>query len=88
MLPSQRDYNITLLDGTTIARHYSDIVSALATGANLDVTLIDPFQLIDWKDRTPPDHLHPKFKLFLENLKNGHQVNLPVITYQETQEPV
>ena len=88
VLPSQRDYNITLLDGTTIARHYSDIVSALATKSNSDVTLIDPFQLIDWKDRTPPDHLYPKFKLFLENFKNGHQVTLPAITYQETQEPV
>ncbi len=65
VLPSQRDYAITLLDGTTIARHYSDIVSALATKANSDVTLIDPFQLIDWKDRTPPDNLYPKFKLFL-----------------------
>ena len=88
VLPSQRDYNITLLDGTTIAHHYSDIVSALATKANSDVTLIDPFQLIDWRDRTPPDHLYPKFKLFLENFKNGHQVNLPAVTYQETQEPV
>ena len=51
VLPSQRDYNITLLDGTIIARHYSDIVSALATKSNSDVTLIDPFQLIDWKNR-------------------------------------
>ena len=84
ILPSQRDYAITLLDGTTIACQYSDIVSALATKANFDVTLIDPFQLIDWKDRTPPDHLYTKFKLFLENFKNGHQVNLPAITYKET----
>ena len=69
MLPSQRDYAITLLDGTTIARHYSDIVSALATKANSDVTLIDPFQLIDWKDRTPPNHLYLKFKVFYGKLQ-------------------
>ena len=31
MLPSQRDYSITLPDGTGITRHYSDMVSALAT---------------------------------------------------------
>ena len=86
ILPSQRDYNITLLDGTTITHHYSDIVSALATKASSDVTLIDPFQLIDWKDRTPPDHLYPKFKVFMENFKNGHQISLPAITSQETQE--
>ena len=61
-------------------------MSALATKVNSDVTLIDPFQLIDWKDRTPPDHLYPKFKVFMENFKNGHQVSLPAITSQETQE--
>ena len=88
VLPSQRDYNITLRDGTTVACDYSDIVSALATKSNSDVTLIDTFQLIDWKDSTPPDHRYPKFKLFLENFKNGHQVTLPAIIYQETQEPV
>ena len=54
--PSQRDYSIILLDGITIAHHHSDIVSALATKTNSDVTLIDPFQLIDWKDKTPSDH--------------------------------
>ena len=75
-----------MLDGTIITRHYSDIVSALATKSNSDVTLIDPFQLIDWKDRTPPDHLYPKFKLFLDNFKNGYQVCLPAITYQGSQE--
>ena len=59
------------MDGTTISRHYSDIVSALATKSNSDVILIDPFQLIEWKERTPPDHLYPKFKLFLDNFKDG-----------------
>ena len=85
-MPSQRDYSIILLDRTTITRHHSDIVSALATKTNLDVTLIDPFQLIDWKDRTPPDHLYPKFKVFMENFKEKYQTNLPEITSQETQE--
>ena len=86
-MPSQRDYRIRLLDGTKITRHHSDIVSALATKTNSDVTLIDPFQLIDWKDRTPPDHLYPKFKVFMENFKEKHPPNLPDINPQETQEP-
>ena len=72
VLPSGRDYSIILMDGTTISRHYSDTVSALATKSNSDVTLIDPFQLIDWKEQTPPDHLYPKFKLFLDNFKVSH----------------
>ena len=41
--------------------------------ANYDVTLIDPLQLIDWKDQTPPEHLYPKFKIFLDNFKSNHQ---------------
>ena len=81
ILPSKRDYIITLLDGTTINRHYSDIISALATKANSDVTLINPFQLIDWKDKTPPDHLYQKFKIFLDNFKSGCHTPLPAITY-------
>ena len=69
VLPSQRDYSIMLLDGTKITHHHSDKVSALATKTSSDVTLIDPFQLIDWKDRTPPDHLYPKFKIFMDKFK-------------------
>ena len=72
VLPSQRDYSIILLDGTKITCHHSDIVSALATKTSSDVTLIDPFQLIDWKDRTPPDHLYPKFKVFNDKFKEQH----------------
>ena len=68
ILPSKRDYSITLLDGTAINCHYSDIISALATKSNSDLTLIDPLQIIDWKDQTPPDYLYPKFKIFLDNL--------------------
>ena len=71
-----------MLDGTLLTRHFSDKVSASATKSNTDVTLIDPFQLIDWRDRTPPDHLYPKFKLFLEDFKKGHQVSIPEITHQ------
>ena len=47
ILPSQRDYSIIMLDGKILTRHFSDIVSASATKSNSDVTLIDPFQLID-----------------------------------------
>ena len=74
-----------MLDGKILTHHFSDIVSASATKSNSDVTLIDPFQLIDWRDRTPPDHLYPKFKLFLENFKKGHQVSIPEITPQDSE---
>jgi len=47
ILPSGRDYSISLMDGIAISRHFSDIVSALATKSNSDVILINPFQLID-----------------------------------------
>ena len=67
------------MDGTTISRYYSDIVSALVTKSNSDVTHIDPFQLIDWKEQMPPDHLYPKFKLFLDNFKDGGQTPFPAM---------
>ena len=57
-------------------------MSASAQKSNTDVMLIDLVQLIDWRDRTPPDHLYPKFKLFLEDFKKGHQVSIPEITHQ------
>ena len=50
------------------------------------MTLIDPFQLIDWKDQTPPDHLYPKFKIFLDNFKSGCQTQLPAISYLNTKD--
>ena len=53
-----RDYSIEMLDGTILKRHYSDIESATATKSDSDVELINPFQLINWKERTPPDHLY------------------------------
>ena len=79
ILPSQRDYSNIMLDGKLLTRHFFDMVSVSATKSNTDVMLIDPFQLIDWRDRTPPDHLYPKFKLFLRNFKKGHQVSIPEI---------
>ena len=77
-----------MLDGKILTHHFSDIVSASATKSNSDVMLIDPFQLIDWKDRTPPDHLYPKFKLFLENFKKGLQTSTPEITHQDVDKPM
>ena len=71
-----------MLDGKILTHHFSDIMSASATKSNSDVMLIDPLQLIDWNDRTPPDHLYPKFKLFLENFKKGYQVSIPEIIHQ------
>ena len=76
-----------MLDGTKLKRHYSDIVSATATKSGSDVELINPFQLINWKDKTPPDHLYPKFKLFLENFKKGIFSNPPSITYKDPDDP-
>ena len=84
--PSQRDYSIILLDGTKITHHHSDIVSALATKTSSDVTLIDPFQLIDWKDRTPPDHLYPKFKVFMDKFKEQHPPNQSDVNHQGAKE--
>ena len=62
-------------------------MSALATKTSLDVTLIDPFQLIDWKDRTPPDHLYPKFKVFMDKFKKQHPPNQSDINHQGPIEP-
>ena len=76
-----------MLDGTKLKRHYSDIVSATATKSESDVELINPFQLINWKDRTPPDHLYPKFKLFLENFKKGIFLDPPSIAHGNSNNP-
>merc|ERR1712002_1084361 len=86
-----RDYEVVMLDGTHLKRHFSNIVSASATKSGSDVKLIDPFQLINWKDKTPPDHLYPKFKPFLEEFKKGMSAEVSRITYEnsgnhETQE--
>ena len=42
-----RDYNIEMLEGTKLKRHYSFIVNAIATKSGSDVELIDPFQFIN-----------------------------------------
>ena len=66
---SGRDYIVEMIDGATLKRHFSDLVSATATKNQSDVTLIDPFQLIDFKTRILPEHLYPKFRLHLDNFK-------------------
>lgn len=66
-----RDYHTRMLDGTTLKCDFLDIVSALATKSDSDVDLIDLFQLTNRREKTPPDHLYPKFKVFLEEFKNG-----------------
>ena len=65
-----------MLDGTSLKCHFLDIVSASATKSGSEVELIDPFQLINWKNKTSPDHLYQKFKLFLENFKRGDFTNI------------
>ena len=59
-----------MIDGGTLKRHFSDLVSATATKNQSDVTLIDPFQLIDFKTRILPEHLYPKFRLQLDKFKS------------------
>ena len=77
-------YNIVMLDGTPLKRHSSDIVSASATKSGSDVELIDPFQLINWKDKSPPDHLYPKV---LEEFIRGKYTNIPQITSSGLDDP-
>ena len=76
-----------ILDGSQLKCHFSDIVSASATKSGSDVELIDPFQLINWKDKTPSDHLYPKFKLFIDEFKRGVFTNIPRITYEGPEDP-
>ena len=59
-----------MIDGGTLKRHFSDLVSASATKNQSDITLIDPFQLVDFRTRILPEHLYPKFRLQLEKFKN------------------
>merc|ERR1712089_25469 len=67
---SGRDYTVEMIDGGTLRRHYSSLVSATANANQADVKLIDPFQLVDFKTRILPEHLYPKFRLQLEKFKN------------------
>ena len=68
-----RDYIIEMVDGETLKRHYSDLVSASVTKNQSDITLIDPFQLVDYKTKIIPDHLYPKFKLLLDKFKDQNK---------------
>ena len=66
-----RDFQIEMLYGTSLKRHFSDIVSDSATKSGSEVELIDPFQITDWRDKTPPDLIYSKFKLFIEKFKRN-----------------
>ena len=68
------------MDGTSLKHHFSHIVSASATKSGSEVELIDPFQLTNWRNKTPLDHLYPKFKLFLEKFKYGEFTNIAQTT--------
>ena len=68
---SGRDYTIRMIDRGELKRHYSDLVSASATRNKSDITLIDPFQLADYKTRIIPDQLYPKFRLYLDKFKDS-----------------
>ena len=59
-----------MIDGGLLKRHFSDLVSATATKNQSDITLIDPFQLVDYKTRILPEHLYPKFRLHLDKFKS------------------
>merc|ERR1711890_181856 len=77
----------------------SDIVSASTTKNQSEITLIDPFQLVDYRTKIIPDHLYPKFRLHLDKFKtkkggkifDSVQTKEPVeidITQEEAIEPV
>merc|ERR1712080_442341 len=73
---TKRDYMVEMLDGETLKKHYSDLVSASATKNQSEITLIDPFQLVDYKTKIIPDHLYPKFRLHLDKFEatNGRKI--------------
>ena len=71
-----------MIDGGDIKRHFSDIVSAYATKNQSDVTLIDPFQLVDYRNRVIPDQVYPHFQLIMDNFKTqgeGDQIDMPTL---------
>ena len=61
-------------------------MSASATKNQSDITLIDPFQLVDYRAKIIPDHLYPKFRLHLDKFeaKNGRKI----LNSVEVQKPV
>ena len=52
---------------------FSDKVSASATASQSEVTLIDPFQLVDYKTRIVPNHMYPQCKLILDKFNDTNQ---------------
>merc|ERR1712126_138020 len=84
---SGRDYTVEMIDGGTLKRHFSDLVSATATKNQSDVTLIDPFQLIDFKTRILAEHLYPKFRLQLDKFKSQNpSVNITEVPDDSSQD--
>ena len=80
-----------MVDGETLKRHYSDLVSASITKNQSDITLIDPFQLVDYKTKIIPDHLYPKFKLLLDKFKDQskqEQMDLSELPIQPEKQPI
>ena len=50
-----------------------------------EITLIDPFQLVDYKTKIIPDHLYPKFRLILDKFKtqNNNAPEIPILVENE-----
>ena len=84
-----RNYIIQMIDGGELKRHFSDIVCASATTNQSDITLIDPFQLVDYKTGIPPEHMYPQFKLIVDKFKSQEDnqqedvSDLPILEDQE-----
>ena len=62
-----------LLERAQSKPKFSDKVSASATASQSQVTLIDPFQLVDYKTRIVPHHMYPQFKLILDKFNDTNQ---------------
>ena len=75
-----------MIDGGELKRHFSDIVSAYATKNQSEVTLIDPFQLVDYRDRIIPEQMYPHFQLIMDKFKtqeDGEQIDFSDIPILE-----
>ena len=78
-----------MIDGGILKRHFSDLVSATATKNQSDITLIDPFQLVDFKTRILPEHLYPKFRLHLDKFKSQNpQVDITDVPDDNSQDQI
>lgn len=69
-----RDYQIEMLDGEIVRRHFSDLSPAAITQNQAEVSIIDPFLTIDYRSRIIPENLYPHFDVGIQNFKsNVHQ---------------